>query len=265
MSIKDCGEKTLHRVILGIDVEPAQIALMQQKYAIPRLTAEFASISDLDTQPHLWWDYADNESIPDTQSQQPAFRLLAWRNNQSEPTYDEDPYYNDHKDNPFPPQRMFVSALHTNTTTGILRQHAMRFNSTMECRHIEQSQFPKECTGEKPFQVKSEWKAIRDTGLVVCAPGEFDKFPWTLSRNRQDITEELYIDLNISSADEGGYSNTMYCNASATRGYFELRNIYNNQTYSPLMDKWPTRDEMWSDYNDFFEDYHGGTYIPLEE
>jgi hypothetical protein len=263
LSYRECDDRTRNPVSLGIDVEPAQMAVMQQRFTIARMNPELASISEDGLQPHLWWDYADNGTIPNTLSQQPALRFMGWKNNQSKPTTDEDPYFHA-QNHPLLPQRMFVTALHTNTTTGVLRQHAMRFNSTVECKHINQSQFPKECPGEKPFQAEFKRQAIRDTGLAVCAPGEFDKFPWTLSRNRQDIVEELYIDLNISSRHESGYSDTVYCKASTTRGYFELGNVYNNQRYGPLMEKWPSRDEMWNEYNDYLL-WGWGTEIPMEE
>lgn len=256
---------------IGFDVEPAQMAVMDQTFTIARINSELASISHLDTQPHLWWDYADNGSLPDARSQ-PTLYDMSWKKDHSRPSYDEDPEYSSIPDNRSP-RRMFVAALLSDTTTGVLRQHAMRFNSTVECKPIEQSQFPKECAGEKPFQAEIKRRTDKDTGIKVCAPGEYDKFPWTLSRNRQDIMEELYIGLNIYSNSDGGHVNTtIYCKASTTRGYFELGNVYNNQTYGPLMEKWPTRDDMWRDYNDFLG--HNGiggptetetNYIPSEE
>jgi len=61
-------------------------------------------------------------------------------------------------------------------------------------------------------------------------PGKIGTFPWTLSRNRQTITEELYLDLfdgEITNGKEArselkNISGTVRCEAQTTRGYFEL-------------------------------------------
>jgi hypothetical protein len=98
--------------------------------------------------------------------------------------------------------------------------------------------------------------------IRICAPGHYGKLPWTLSRDRQDITEELYVDVwfpgdtNIIPEYAGlvdfRISNfTTLCTTTTTRGYFELPNYRNGYLTQPLNDKWPDKETMWSEWNDY--------------
>jgi hypothetical protein len=94
----------------------------------------------------------------------------------------------------------------------------------------------------------------------VCVPGKVGTFPWTLSRNRQTITEEIYLDIwdgeNLPEFERSpsglvDINTTVRCEAKTTRGYFELGNMYNNNTFGPLLDQWPSPEEMQEDFNDW--------------
>jgi hypothetical protein len=98
--------------------------------------------------------------------------------------------------------------------------------------------------------------------IRICAPGHYYKSPWTLSRNRQDITGELYVDVwfpdNTTIIPEYArlvhyrISNfTTSCTTTTTRGYFELPNYRNDYLAQPLNDKWPDNGTMWSEWNDY--------------
>lgn len=144
--------------------------------------------------------------------------------------------------------------------TGILREHAMRLNSTTECSRIARDQFPATCGGTMPLM-----KTLDDTQnmtIRVCAPGDYSKSPWTLSRDRQDITEELYVDVwfpgNTTLIPK--YAGSIYiplsnfttsCTTSTTRGYFELPNYRNDYLAQQLLDQWPDNETMWSEWNDY--------------
>jgi hypothetical protein len=56
-------------------------------------------------------------------------------------------------------------------------------------------------------------------------------------------------------------SYTIHCTATTTRGYFELGNDWNLNTYGPLLDQWPNRVQMAEDFNDWTLTDLGG-YIP---
>jgi hypothetical protein len=162
----------------------------------------------------------------------------------------------------------FVSALPNNTVTGILRQHAMRLNSTVECTVIDESGFPLPCAGPNPlvFSYTSQNTPIfRDPEtfgnfiIDICVPRDSHNTPWTLSRNRQDISEDLFIKVHVPYETyiewtyDGGIDEakniTVQCTANTTRAYFELGNIRNNFTAGPLIEKWPDNETLSNDFN----------------
>jgi hypothetical protein len=141
-----------------------------------------------------------------------------------------------------PTQGYFVAALPNATTTGVLRHRLMRLNSTVDCDRIDSTGFPASCEGRRPFSASFNW--TEGPAVRLCVPGERGLYPWSLSRNRQDITEDFYLDVS-GLAPASGLNNTAYntsltlrCSAATTRGYFELGNYRNDETPGPLLEKW---------------------------
>ncbi|KAB2099278.1 hypothetical protein AG0111_0g12554 [Alternaria gaisen] len=130
----------------------------------------------------------------------------------------------------------FVAGLPARTMTGVLRNHIMRLNSSVSCEEVDAGDFPSPCPGGRPLTVS--WVHFLDTEVRVCVPGGYTAFPWSLSRNRQDLTEEVK-------------SSAFCCKATTTRGYFELGNNWNNNTYRPLLGHWPDPAEMEESFNDW--------------
>jgi hypothetical protein len=144
----------------------------------------------------------------------------------------------------------FVASIPINSTTGVLRQHIIRFNSSITCDRVEAVMYPTQCPGVRPFTTSISFQNdTRTTELRVCAPGEWGQFPWNFSRNRLDLEEKVFLQF----ADlENDTTSTVQCIASTTRGYFELGNYRNMQTYGPLLQKWPSPAVMEEDFNDKF-------------
>lgn len=148
-------------------------------------------------------------------------------------------------------QPFWASSLTNGTTTGILRQHAMRLNSSIKCDNISANDFPTPCPGEHPFV--TDWSHEHESthlSLRVCAPGDYRQTAWTHSRDRQDIREELYIDVSTTTLDD---SWTIRCLGATSRGYFELGNHFNGQVPQPLLTKWPALEEMRQNFVDYEE------------
>lgn len=117
-------------------------------------------------------------------------------------------------------------------------------------------------------------KTLGDTKNVtirICAPGDYGKSPWTLSRGRQDITEELYVDVWFpgDTALIAKYAGPAYvplsnfttsCSTTTTRGYFELPNYRNDYLAQPLEDQWPDNETMGSEWNDYI--WKNGYTVP---
>ena len=62
-------------------------------------------------------------------------------------------WFHDPKDVPVlkDEQTYFVAAIPNNTVTGILREHAIRLNSSVTCEDIATESFPVQCEGSRPF------------------------------------------------------------------------------------------------------------------
>jgi len=143
----------------------------------------------------------------------------------------------------------FFAAFPFNMTTGTRRYHAMRFNSTINCEFLSKDKFPIDCPGNKPYNTSIEVRNSTSLSeLRICVPGTWGTSPWTLSRNRQDIKEEVYLQLWDNS--DKNTSSTIHCSSATTRGYFELGNYRTNGAYGPLLEKWPSPRVMGRDFND---------------
>jgi hypothetical protein len=258
----NCTGARLYQSI-GRDIEPAQMAVAEHLVIRSRMASELASISIDEYQPNLWNVDAIYESNPlvfdrDFDSQSKSLRYRVFQRAL--------PYF-------------FVAGLPVGSSTGVLRQHLMRLNSSLSCEEIDPDDFPSLCPGDQPFNVS--WEGVIGTDVRVCVPGNYTAVPWTPSRNRQEHAEEMYIDIkdtNIPSNTEWDSANppfdtssTIRCTATTTRGYFELGNDWNNNTYRPLLQKWPDTAEMVEDFNDWTDTTgsQGGTsevksYVPSD-
>lgn len=218
-------------IVAGTDAEPAILDATYASLVAQRVGHRLETISELDPLPYIW-----DESPRDR------------------PIYTSTPntlreYYQSSED----AVHYFVSALPHGTNTGVLREHALRMNSsTAQCQRVPAAEFPEACPGERPFT--GEFSGALRT-IRFCAPGAYETAPWTLSRNRQDITEEVYFDIVVpknDSIDETlPYNRTVRCEVNSTRGYFELPNYYNDGIPGQLLDKWPSPQEMEKNFNDY--------------
>lgn len=151
----------------------------------------------------------------------------------------------------------YVTAFPPDFNTGVLREHAIRFNTTVSCETVPRSSYPDICPGGRPLTGEFSSSETRNR---YCVAGDYTAVPWTIDRNRQDSTEELWVDNYIpyrsaitlvSSFAESGVNNiTVHCAANTTRGYFELPNFYNGDTPGTLLEEWPSPDVLGRKFND---------------
>ncbi|EOA84807.1 hypothetical protein ACJQWK_07108 [Exserohilum turcicum] len=224
---------------LGYDAEPADIAMIPEGVVVQQLEKSLASLSMAEVPTHLW---------PDLQNPSP-FELS------------NAPYLKQLGPWARPDTGFFVAALPNGTTTGVLRQRAMRLNSTVRCTMIEKSVFPSICEGQAPFTASFRNESAQ-FGVRICVPGQRGKFPWRLSRSRQDAVEDIFVDVDTVDEKEAPVSYTQHCSVKTTRGYFELGNYRNNNVPGALLDEWIEPDpfaknakfndylsELWRDAN----------------
>ncbi|KAI0199487.1 hypothetical protein F4808DRAFT_471499 [Astrocystis sublimbata] len=222
--------------VVGHDPEPADMPYLQPDIVLQEVVDQLATTSDLETQPNLWSNNPDPNAFIDG-IYNPLDRGMLFA------------YIPSNGNNP---DGFFVTALMNGTNTGVLREHAIRLNSSVHCELILHSDFPSPCPGGKPFKTHVKRQLVE---LRVCAPGNMSAFPFTPSRNRQDITEDLYLDLQVfpdlDIPDIDSYNFTTHCTASTSRGYFELGNVQNKFAYGQLLDKWPSPEYIAHETNDF--------------
>jgi hypothetical protein len=214
--------------MIGSDPDPAAVRSILSGAVVPDVANDITRVNIFDIETNLWDGNPSSASI----------------------TLPKTFYYYQNRGS-----SSWVSALPPGTNTGVLRYHALRLNSTMICGSISTSDFPSQCLGSRPLarNITSD-----DLNMRLCAPGAYDQTPWTLSRDRQDITESVYLDVQIppgskfppNAVRSTNKNFTIQCVSNTTRGYFELPNVYNGNTPGPLLDKWPSRDEIAQSFND---------------
>lgn len=217
-------------VVVGFDPEPSVMDQMPQNTAVQHVAKRTQMVTQLDFQPFMW---AENwTTISDTNDINRG--TFAW-------------YQNAVKN-----EKYFVSALTNGTNTGVLREHAIRLNSTSDCVTVPSSEYPTVCPGDRPFVTNLSGDMLN---IRICAPGTYGQSPWTLSRDRQDIQERLWIDVTVDGSFDMEMvlpiNFTLRCTTKTTRGYFEVNNSLNGNNPGPLLDKWPSTEDLAKDFNDF--------------
>ncbi|GKZ27355.1 hypothetical protein AbraIFM66951_005097 [Aspergillus brasiliensis] len=148
----------------------------------------------------------------------------------------------------------FVSIPVNSVTTGIISDHAFRFNTSVASEEVSEDSYPDSCGGlgsftastlanlsdiDASYDIPSSANGVME--VKVCALGDSQSFPWNITRNRQDIAEEAYIHFNsvaMSFLTNGSRtaSWTQRIRANTTAGYFMLPNYINNYQTGPLLE-----------------------------
>ena len=226
----------LTSTVVAYDPEPADLARAPQDLIISEVMSNIAMVNDADVQPYMWHSPGIPASRPEDSSD--SGNTFYW-------------YFEESK-----PGNFFVSGVPNGTATGVLREHAMRLNSSAECSHINRSDFPAFCSGNLPL-VRS-FSGYLGISFDICAPGDYGINPWTLSRDRQELREEFYIDVHVPASStrygsflETPFNFTVQCSAYTTRGYFEIPNYRNSYATGRLLDTWPDNVTIVSEFNDY--------------
>lgn len=152
----------------------------------------------------------------------------------------------------------FMSQLPRDFNTGLIRQLAPRYNSTSSYENITAAEFPSSCAaqnGSLSFEYSNSTDTRNGTALwalQACMPAESWSSTSKATRDRQDFTEELFLNVTLNSAMQHGIrimgldlvpdqpeSEYFRIKVRTTAGYFELPNYMNGQIAGPLLDKMP--------------------------
>ncbi|KAJ5175919.1 uncharacterized protein N7482_001796 [Penicillium canariense] len=136
---------------------------------------------------------------------------------------------------------------YSHTTTGLLQQFAPRINSTAKWENNSDAMLPADCHPSSDA-LYLHYMYQHDDGLgydiQICMPGNVSKSPWKNQKNRQNISEELYLRMNFSNSESSWFSplgvkSGLYSRKltlQTTMGYFELPNYANDGFPGPLIE-----------------------------
>jgi hypothetical protein len=103
--------------VMGWDIEPNQMSLTSQDDIFQHMVTELATVSLIDAKLYLW-------------------------NNASDPTANRQMVKDVSSES-------FVAGFEQATSTGTLRNHIMRLNSSVTCERIQRAEFPSVCGGDR--------------------------------------------------------------------------------------------------------------------
>ena len=139
----------------------------------------------------------------------------------------------------------FLAELPSGYNTGLIRQFIPRINSTARYEVVSAAEYPTNCNAI-PGAFFVEYGNVITANdyteawsLQACMPADLRQSPWRSTRDRQDFSEELYI--NVSQIAHFGEQPTppshfLYRVAvNTTAGYFELPNYTNGGVTGPLL------------------------------
>jgi len=155
-------------------------------------------------------------------------------------------------------KEQFIANFPVGTGTGVIPSLVLRLNMSVDCSLVPQSDFPSTCPGN--FPLSQTFSNINNSNITnpfddfsnpryrvrICAPGDTASSPWKDTPDRQNITEEFWLDYQRTSVIDGlggytgiGINYTQHCYGNSTLGYFELPNYWNGNVAGPLLDKVP--------------------------
>jgi hypothetical protein len=140
----------------------------------------------------------------------------------------------------------FFSELPNGFNTGLRRQFAPRINSTASYEAV--SSFPHGCD-QLPGAFFANYTNTIGTSIpskpwaiVICMPADQRVSPWRATRDRQDFSESLYLNITYQSSSytrDKTTDTTFKITVNTTAGYFELPNYSNGGVPGPLLLKDP--------------------------
>ena len=153
-------------------------------------------------------------------------------------------------------RRPYIAQLSTSMNTGLYEQYVPRINNSVSYTSISPADFTRSCSQIPSGGLYTEHSVdaryisnIMDEShspsrftLQICMPADLSISPWQSTRDQQEISEHLY--LNVSYRKQGVDYNkppsAYHIVVNSTMGYFELPNYRNQGTAGPLLAQDPT-------------------------
>ncbi len=139
----------------------------------------------------------------------------------------------------------YIAQLPSGYQTGFMTQFMPRMNSSVSYANVSQTEFPQNCdTMAGAYYVDYVYNETL-LNLQVCMLDNMSQSPWKATRDRQDISEEMFLNLtygtliNPVTIDKNPGNLTLKLVVNTTLGYFELPNYNNSGVAGPLLAKDP--------------------------
>ena len=131
----------------------------------------------------------------------------------------------------------YITQLPSNYGTGLIRNFAPRMNSSVLYTSVDRSEFPSNCsTDPRAFYIEhtNSTGSVLDLSIAaysiqVCILNTLHGSPWKSTRDRQDISEQMYLNVNISETGTNLKEGSFKVAVNTTLGYFELPNYANSE------------------------------------
>lgn len=216
----------------GTQNTPGTLASVQSTRIIDSINSALVEGKLSDKQPYLWLSGVDSLNITSVATNL-AHNITAFERL---------------------PALLYTATFPVGTDTGVIRQLALRLNSSITCEIADHSAFPSSCPGLNPFDQtfsnigndsNSTPFDLSGTNAPkfqtrICAPGDMTTSSWRGTGHRQDVSEEVWLDVQFTPVLDPTSSNfTQHCYGNSTLGYFELPNYWNGHTASELFTTWP--------------------------
>ncbi|KAI9373941.1 hypothetical protein BJX61DRAFT_551929 [Aspergillus egyptiacus] len=138
----------------------------------------------------------------------------------------------------------FLAELPSGFNTGLIRQFLPRINSSARFEEVTPDEFPAGCA-ERPDAFYANYAnasypyggdARYFWGLEACMPANVTQSSWKATRDRQDFSEVLYLNVTLDRYRPYLKTQSFYrLTVDTTAGYFELPNYMNGGLPGPLL------------------------------
>ena len=142
-------------------------------------------------------------------------------------------------------QDPYVVQLPAGYQTGLMTQFMLRMNSSVSLLNVSRTAFPSNCNATSgAYYIEYSYNTTLLT-IQVCMPDGISQSPWKGTRDRQDTTETMFLNIYFGSLVNGADSDlnpgniTFKLTVNTTLGYFELPNYNNSGIAGPLLAKEP--------------------------
>ena len=199
-------------------------------FRVPLLAAqlrnELSSVSTKDFQPNLWQEGTPHCSDNATNGFEASDQCYQGGTTFTNISTLLDPY---------------IAQLPASYQTGLITQYLPRINSSVSYTQVPPLEFPQDCKAN-PAKYYVDY-AFNGTllDIQVCMPTNISHSLWKSTRDRQDISEEMFISINLQrTLDSRTQPNvTLKLAVDTTLGYFELPNYQSSGAAGPLLSEGP--------------------------